>query len=137
VPQPWASCPNGYVFDLLTKPKPKLSKTQEAAVKKVARELLEKLQDQLAVAEWQTKQQTRAAVQSTIRFTLDQLPQEPYPDPIWNEKVEAVWAFIFARQAAARGTAGAVGYHSCWHPAHSACSDSLAFGRKQLSDAPP
>jgi len=97
------------VFDLLTKPKPKLSKTQDAAVKKVARELLEKLQDQLAVAEWQTKQQTRAAVQSTIRFTLDQLPQEPYPEPIWNEKVEAVWAFIFARQAAARGTAGAVG----------------------------
>jgi type I restriction enzyme R subunit len=56
------------VFDLLTKPKPKLSKAQEVAVKKVkkvARELLEKLQDQLTVAEWQTKQQTRAAVQSS------------------------------------------------------------------------
>jgi hypothetical protein len=62
------------VFDLLTKPKPKLSKAQEVAVKKVARELLEKLQDQLTVAEWQTKQQTRAAVQSTIRFTLNELP---------------------------------------------------------------
>jgi type I restriction enzyme R subunit len=86
------------VFDLLTKPKPKLSKTQEVAVKKVARELLEKLQDQLAVAEWQTKQQTRAAVQSTIRFTLNELPEEPYPEPVWNEKVDAVWAFIFARR---------------------------------------
>jgi type I restriction enzyme R subunit len=65
------------VFDLLTKTKPKLSKLQELAVKKVARDLLEKLQNQLAVAEWQTKQQTRAAVHSTIRFTLNDLPEEP------------------------------------------------------------
>ena len=86
------------VFDLLTKPKPKLSKTQEAAVKKVARELLEKLEDQLAVDAWRTKQQTRAAVQHTIRFTLNELPEEPYPEPVWNEKVDAVWAFIFARR---------------------------------------
>jgi type I restriction enzyme, R subunit len=86
------------VFDLLTKPKPKLTKGQEVAVKKVARELLEKLQEQLAVTEWQTKQQTRAAVQSTIRFTLNELPEEPYPEPVWNEKVDAVWAFIFARR---------------------------------------
>jgi type I restriction enzyme, R subunit len=67
-------------------------------IDRVARELLEKLEDQLAVAEWQTKQQTRAAVQSTIRFTLNELPEEPYPEPVWNEKVDAVWAFIFARR---------------------------------------
>jgi type I restriction enzyme R subunit len=89
------------VFDLLTKPKPKLSKAQETAVKKVARDLLEKLQDQLTVAEWQTKQQTRAEVQHTIRFTLNELPEEPYPEPLWNEKVDAVWAFIFARRQSA------------------------------------
>jgi type I restriction enzyme R subunit len=88
------------VFDLLTKPKPKLTKGQEVTVKKVARELLEKLQEQLTVDEWQTKQQTRAAVQSTIRFTLNELPEEPYPEPVWNEKVDAVWAFIFARKQA-------------------------------------
>ena len=86
------------IFDVLTKPQPKLTKAQEAAVKKVARDLLAKLQEQLAVTEWQAKQQTRAAVQSTIRFTLDELPQEPYPEPLWNEKVDAVWAFIFARR---------------------------------------
>ena len=96
------------VFDLLTKPKPKLTKAQEVAVKKVARDLLEKLQDQLAVAEWQAKQQTRAAVQSTIRFTLNELPEEPYPEPVWNEKVDAVWAFIFARKTGARFGSGGV-----------------------------
>jgi type I restriction enzyme R subunit len=86
------------VFDLLTKPKPKLTKAQEVAVKKVARELLDKLEDQLSVEAWQTKQQTRAAIESTIRFTLNELPEEPYPEPVWNEKVDSVWAFIFARR---------------------------------------
>ena len=40
------------IFDLLTKPKPKLTKAQEVEVKKVARELLEKLQEQLACPHW-------------------------------------------------------------------------------------
>jgi type I restriction enzyme R subunit len=88
------------VFDLLTKPKPTLSKAQVITVKKIARDLLEKLQEQLAVEDWQAKQQTRAAVQSTIRFTLNELPEEPYPEPLWKEKVDAVWSFIFARQQA-------------------------------------
>ena len=71
-------------------------------MKKVARDLLEKLQEQLAVDELQTKQQTRATVQTTIRFTLNDLPEDPYPEPVWNEKVDAVWAFISrgGRQAA-------------------------------------
>jgi type I restriction enzyme R subunit len=86
------------IFDLLTKPEPKLTKAQELEVKKVARELLGKLQDQLAVDQWRAKQQTLAAVQSTIRFTLNELPEEPYPEPVWNEKVDAVWAFIRDRR---------------------------------------
>jgi len=52
------------IFDLLTKPEPKLTKAQEAEVKKVARDLLVKLQDQLDVFDWRARQQTRAAVQS-------------------------------------------------------------------------
>jgi type I restriction enzyme, R subunit len=67
-------------------------------VKTVARDLLEKLQDQLSIADWRSKQQTRAAVQSTIRFALNHLPEEPYPQGVWNEKVDAVWAFVFARR---------------------------------------
>jgi type I restriction enzyme R subunit len=85
------------VFDLLTKPEPKLTRAQETAVKKVARDLLEKLQDQLAIDDWQVKQQTRAAVQSTIRVTLNALPEQPYPEEVWKEKVDAVWALIFSR----------------------------------------
>jgi type I restriction enzyme R subunit len=93
------------IFDLLTRPKPKLTKKQETEVKKVARDLLEKLQDQVAIDDWKLKQQTRAEVQRTIRFTLNELPEEPYPEPLWNEKVDAVWSFIFARRHAQARTA--------------------------------
>lgn len=85
------------IFDLLTKPEPKLTKRQEVEVKKVARELLVKLHDQLNVFDWRARQQTRAAVQSTIRFTLNELPQEPYPEKVWDAKVSAVWVYIFGR----------------------------------------
>jgi type I restriction enzyme, R subunit len=40
-------------------------------------------------------------VQSTIRFTLNELPEEPYPEPMWETKVDAVWAYIFSRRDAA------------------------------------
>ena len=57
----------------------------------MARDLLVKLQDQLNVLQWQSWQQTRAAVQSTIRFTLNELPEQPYSG------ADAVWAYIFSR----------------------------------------
>ena len=63
------------IFDLLTRPQPILSKAQEAEVKRVARALLEKLQD-LRVAYWRQNQQTRAAVQSEIRFKLNERPED-------------------------------------------------------------
>ncbi len=94
------------IFDLLTKPEPKLTKAQEVEVKKVARELLEKLQD-LRVEHWRQNQQTRAAVHSEIRFKLNELPEEPYPQDLWDEKVEEVWQFIF-HQASNRRAAHAM-----------------------------
>jgi type I restriction enzyme R subunit len=67
------------IFDLLTRPEPKLSKDQETEVKKVARELLEKLQA-LRVTYWRQNQQTRSAVHSEIRFKLNELPEDPYQE---------------------------------------------------------
>ena len=84
------------IFDLLTRPEPRLTKAQEIAVKKIARELLQKLEHQLSAFQWQATQQTRAAVQSEIRFKLNELPEEPYPQDLWDRKVEVVWQFIFS-----------------------------------------
>jgi type I restriction enzyme R subunit len=83
------------IFDLLTKPEPMLTRTQEAEVKRVARELFEKLQHELLVFHWRQNPQTRAAVLSEIRFKLDELPADPYPEEVWNGKVDAVWQFVY------------------------------------------
>jgi type I restriction enzyme R subunit len=63
-------------------------------VKRVARTLLEKLESH-RVAHWRQNQQTRAAVHSEIRVQLNELPEEPYPQQLWEEKVESVWQFVF------------------------------------------
>ncbi len=84
------------IFDLLTKPEPKLTRAQEQSVKAVARQLHAKLRELVQVRDWQRAPQPRAEVKSAIRFGLDQLPQEPYPESLWREKVETVWQHIFS-----------------------------------------
>lgn len=86
------------VFDLLTKPEPKLTKAQEIEVKKVARELVEKLQE-LRTGFWRQNTKARAQVKEQIRIKLNELPMDPYPEELWEEKVEAVWQFIYHQPA--------------------------------------
>nr|WP_298897666.1 type I restriction endonuclease subunit R [uncultured Altererythrobacter sp.] len=87
------------IFDLLTKPEPKLTKAEEAEVKKVAKALLEKLHDLIEAIDWQGSQQTRGQVLSEIRQRLNELPMDPYPEVIWNQKVDQVWDFVLRRYA--------------------------------------
>ncbi len=88
------------IFDLLTKPAPVLSKAQELEVKRVARELLEKLRVLVAGVDWLQGWQSRAAVLSEIRFKLNELPEKPYPELLWNTKVDQVWDFVLQRYPA-------------------------------------
>jgi len=82
------------IFDLLTKPAPVLTKAQELEVKRVARELLDKLRVLVSGVDWLSGRQSRAAVRSEIRFKLNELPEEPYPEMLWNSKVDQVWDFV-------------------------------------------
>jgi type I restriction enzyme R subunit len=88
------------IFDLLTKPAPTLTKAQEVDVKRVARELLEKLQTLVSGVDWLRGRQSRASVLSEIRFKLNELPEEPYPEALWNAKVDQVWDFVLQRYSA-------------------------------------
>jgi type I restriction enzyme R subunit len=87
------------IFDLLTTPEPKLTKAQEAEVKRVARALLEKLHGLVDATDWVRGQETRGAVFSEIRVRLNELPEEPYPQTLWNTKVAQVWDFVLQRYA--------------------------------------
>ena len=82
------------IFDLLTKPEMKLTKAQEAEVKKVAKELLETLKRDKLVLDWRKKQQTRAMVHVCIEETLDHLPPI-YEREIFTKKCEIVYQYVF------------------------------------------
>ena len=87
------------IFDLLTTPEPKLTKAEETEVKRVARVLLARLHELVDGLDWLRGQETRGAVWSEIRLRLNDLPQEPYPDALWNAKVSQVWDFVTRRYA--------------------------------------
>ncbi|WP_219892776.1 type I restriction endonuclease subunit R [Aquisediminimonas profunda] len=88
------------IFDLLTRPEPKLTKAEEVSVKAAARELLAKLAQLLDAIDWTRGQQTRGAVLSEIRSTLDaKLPEAPYPQDMLLTKIDAVWDFVLRRYA--------------------------------------
>jgi type I restriction enzyme, R subunit len=64
-------------------------------VKAIAQKLHGKLSELVRLRDWQLSPQPRAEVRSVIRFELNQLPEHPYPEPLWNEKVDAVWQHVF------------------------------------------
>lgn len=87
------------IFDLLTNPEPKLTKADEQEVKRVARSLLRKLRDLTGAIDWVRGQERRGAVWTEIRQRLNELPENPYPQALWDTKVEQVWDFVLRRYA--------------------------------------
>ena len=84
------------IFDLLTKPEPKLTKAQEVEVKAVARRLLTKLKHEKLILDWRLKENAKADVRQTIREEYDELP-EVYDRRLWEDKVERTFQFMFER----------------------------------------
>jgi len=85
------------IFDLLTTPEPKLSKAEEQEVKRVAHQLLDKLHALVDAVDWVRGQETRGAVWTAIRVGLNELPEAPYPQALWDAKVGQVWDFVLQR----------------------------------------
>jgi type I restriction enzyme, R subunit len=82
------------LFDLLTRPDPKLSRSEREQVKLVAHELLDTLKAEMLVLDWRKRQQSRAAVQLTIGKMLDKLPQT-YSDQLYRQKCEVLYQHIY------------------------------------------
>jgi type I restriction enzyme, R subunit len=82
------------VFDLLTKPDPVLSDEQRDEVKRVARKLMDHIQDRL-VLDWRRKAETREAARGLVKDILDELP-DAYDPPLWERKADLVFNHIFA-----------------------------------------
>jgi type I restriction enzyme R subunit len=82
------------LFDLLTKPEPKLTKKEAADVKKVVRELLEVLKAEKLMLDWRKHQRSKAVVRAFIEQELDKLPPA-YGDDLWQQKCELAFQHIF------------------------------------------
>lgn len=82
------------IFDILTRPAPALSAEERAELKKVAKDLLEKLK-QLLVLNWRQTVTARSRVKLTIEDVLDQgLPRVYTPD-LYKQKCSAVFEHIY------------------------------------------
>ena len=82
------------VFDILMKPHPELTDAETKSVKVVARELLETLKREKLVLDWRQRQQTRAAVLTTVQDVLDHLPRA-YSTEMNNEKCQREYQHVF------------------------------------------
>jgi type I restriction enzyme R subunit len=84
------------VFDLLTRPGPALSPGEHEEVKKVARNLLTRLQDVLTL-NWKQTTQARARVKGAIDDVLDEQLPRAYTPELFSAKSAAVFQHVYER----------------------------------------
>jgi len=82
------------VFDILTRPAPKLSTPERDEVKKVARELLARLK-QLLVLDWRQKSTSRSQVKLTIEDMLEAGLPQVYSADLFKQKCSAVFEHFY------------------------------------------
>jgi type I restriction enzyme R subunit len=82
------------VFDLLTRPGPELSAEERAEVKKVARELLERVKTAITL-DWRRQSQARAKVRIAIEDALDQGLPAAYTPPLYREKCSVLFEHVY------------------------------------------
>jgi len=81
------------IFDVLVRPGPELSPQEREEVKKVSKELLQRLRS-LFVINWREKVQTRARVVEAIKDELDRLP-DGYTKDLYQRKCSAVFEHVY------------------------------------------
>ena len=66
----------------------------ELQVKKVAKELLDKLKSELCL-DWRKKHQARESVKLSIEEVLDGLPEEPFDKNLYEQKCNVVFQHVY------------------------------------------
>lgn len=92
------------VFDLLTRPGPHLTADEREEVKKVARQLLQRVKQALVI-DWRQKAQARAQVRMAIEDQLDDGLPRAYSPEIYQQKCSAVFEHVFETYGAGQADA--------------------------------
>jgi hypothetical protein len=82
------------VFDILTRPAPPLSDAERAELKKVARDLLNRIKG-LLVLNWRQKAAARAQVRLAIEDALESGLPAAYERPLFEQKCAALFEHIY------------------------------------------
>jgi type I restriction enzyme R subunit len=82
------------IFDILTRPAPELSADERAEVKKVARDLLDRLK-QLLVLNWRQKATARSQLKLAIEDALDSGLPRVYTPELYQKKCSAVFEHVY------------------------------------------
>jgi len=82
------------IFDILTRPSPKLSTEERAEVKKIARELLNRF-EQLLVLNWRQQEAARAQLNLAMEDVLQRGLPRVYTPEIYQQKGSAVFEHVF------------------------------------------
>ena len=82
------------ILDILTRPGPDLTTEEREEVKKVARQLLERLRE-LLVLGWRQRVSSRARVRLAIEDALDDGLQRAYSKDLYETKCTAVFEHVY------------------------------------------
>jgi type I restriction enzyme R subunit len=82
------------VFDILTRPSPELSTEERTEVKKVAKQLLDRLKEFL-VLDWRKRQAARARVEDAIKDLLDTGLPRAYSTDLYKQKCSAIFEHFY------------------------------------------
>jgi type I restriction enzyme R subunit len=82
------------IFDILTRPAPELSADERTEVKRVARELLNKMK-LLLVLNWRQKSTARSQLKLTIEDVLDTSLPRAYTPEIYRQKCSALFEHVY------------------------------------------
>jgi type I restriction enzyme R subunit len=82
------------VFDILTRPGPDLSAEERDEVKKVARQMLDRLRA-LLVLDWRKRSSARARIRLAIEDTLDEGLPRAYSKELYNTKCEMLFEHMY------------------------------------------
>ena len=82
------------IFDILTRPGPELTSEERNEVKKVARDLLARL-NTLLVLDWRRRASSRAQIRLQIEDTLDSGLPRAYTKPLFKSKSDALFEHVY------------------------------------------
>ena len=82
------------IFDILTRPAPEMSPEERTEVKKVARELLNRLK-QLLILNWRQKSSARSQLKLAIEDVLDTGLPRAYDKPLYEQKCSSLFEHVY------------------------------------------